>query len=855
MERNILENRFIAARRKIIAGDFKSLNDMQQKAVMATEGPLLLLAGAGSGKTTVLINRITNLIRYGRGSDTDEVPQWVGEEELRLLEEAAEGKNQPDEKLRSLCAIEPVEPWRILAITFTNKAADELKARLRAALGDRAEDVWAMTFHSACVRILRRYIEPLGYSRSFTIYDSSDSVAVMKRILKELELDEKVFQPKTVLGYISRAKDAMQSPEDFAEEAAKSHDPRLKYMAKAYAEYSKRLKSADAVDFDDLIYLTVRLLMENSEVLEYYQRFFRYVLVDEYQDTSKLQYKLVSTLAGEYNNICVVGDDDQSIYRFRGATIENILSFEETYKNARTIKLEQNYRSTAHILGAANAVIRHNTGRKGKELWTDLGDGDKPKLYIAESDNEEAQYVAARIIYGVSSGMKWKDFAVLYRMNAQSNRLEYAFKRNNIPYRVVGGMRFFDRAEIKDVTSYLSVVQNPTDDLRLLRIVNNPPRGIGQTAIENMRSIVSREGRPLIDVMRDARLYPELSRSAGKILLFCELLDNLAAASDQIPLDEFYDYLLEKSGYMAALGNTDEALARIDNIKELKSNIVNYMEHNEEPTLAGFLDEIALYTDLDNMDSSDDNVIMMTMHAAKGLEFPWVFVVGMEDGIFPSSRSIGEEEEMEEERRLCYVAMTRAKQELTLTAAKRRMLFGRTTSNLLSRFVDEIPSEHIDRPAESVEPEYGGYDSEPDLEYMEYRHRESNYDRYSGEHRSSYGGNSYGNSGYSSRNPDDAGYIPKYSYTGGGYSSKNSEVRSRPLRPAKEKKTVTPETPAKPKLMNISVGDTVEHKAFGRGQVTAITQMPGDALISVSFEKSGEKRLMLKTAGAFMKKL
>ncbi|MGX8699681.1 MAG: ATP-dependent helicase, partial [bacterium] len=507
--------------------------------------------------------------------------------------------------------------WRILAITFTNKAADELKSRLAAKLGEElAGDIWAQTFHSACVRILRRNIDRLGYANSFTIYDSSDSLAVMKRVLKDLDMDEKTLPPRLVLSVISRAKDQLQDWETFAAEAGGSRDPREKAIAKAYAEYQRRLKSADAVDFDDLIFLTVKLLTENEEVRAYYQRYFKYVLVDEYQDTSLLQYRLVSLLSGGSQNLCVVGDDDQSIYRFRGATIENILSFEQQFPGARLIKLEQNYRSTGHILEAANAVIRHNRGRKGKELWTQAGAGERPLLVVKESDDEEAQYVASAILEAVERGASFKDFAVLYRMNAQSNRLEYAFKRQGIPYKVVGGMRFFDRAEIKDITSYLALVRNPQDDLRLLRVVNTPARGIGAATLESAQSLAHIEGLPLFEVIRNAGRYPSLRRAAPKLAAFAALILTLAEKAERMPLDEFYDALLEETGYVKALGNSDEALARVDNLNELKSNILTYMEGASAPSLAGFLDEIALYTDLDGVKAGDSAVILMTMHAA-----------------------------------------------------------------------------------------------------------------------------------------------------------------------------------------------------------------------------------------------
>ena len=820
---NELQQNFIKARRELISRDFSGLNPQQREAVLTTQGPLLLLAGAGSGKTTVLISRIANLIRYGRASDSQDIPQELAQEDMeRVISLSQDPQGRISDEIRHICQLDPAEPWRIMAITFTNKAAGELKSRLAAMLGPQAQDIWAMTFHSACVRILRRSAESIGISRSFTIYDTDDSISIMKRILKELNIDEKAFPPRNVLGYISRAKGDMMTAEKYAQEAQRGYDPRKKTIAKAYAEYERRLRSADALDFDDLIFCTVRLLLEDEDVRSYYQRFFRYVLVDEYQDTSNLQYLLASTLAGGRDNICVVGDDDQSIYRFRGATIENILSFEKRYKGARCIKLEQNYRSTGHILGAANAVIKNNQGRKGKELWTSAQDGEKLTLYLSDSDDDEAQYVCARILGGRSSGMSWGDFAVLYRMNAQSNRLEYAMKRNGIPYKVVGGMKFFDRAEIKDMTSYLCAIENPDDDLRLLRIINSPPRGIGGTTVERLRAIAAQRQEPVNAIIGECQAYPELKAAVPKLMSFYQLMAGLREASRSMPLDQFYDLLLEKTGYITALGTSDEALSRVDNIKELKSNIVSYMERSGEPSLAGFLDEIALYTDLDSVDSGEESVIMMTIHSAKGLEFPWVFIVGMEDGIFPSLRSIGEQEEMEEERRLCYVALTRAKQKLTLTAARHRMLFGRTSSNMISRFVDEIPEEHITRPQDSRR---GGYQSIPDEEYMEHQRLEAQ-------------------SGYRA-------------YTRGGQGARGYGSRPDHRRQAAHPVGSPAGAQSKPaaKLLEISVGDAVRHKAFGQGVVTAYTAMPGDALITVEFDSVGQKRLMLKTAGTFMEKI
>ncbi len=829
---NEMKERFVKARKAIIERDFSHLNDMQRAAVMTTEGPLLLLAGAGSGKTTVLINRIVNLIRYGRASDSDEVKAAVTEDDLRFLEAYAAAPVPEDQaRARALCALDPVDPWRIIAITFTNKAAQELNDRLTAMLGESAEGIWAMTFHSACVRILRRDIDRLGYERSFTIYDQDDSIAVMKRVLKELDMDDRTFPPRSILGEISRAKNDMLLPEDFAAEAEKGYDFRRKQVAKAYTAYARRLRQANAADFDDLILLTVRLLKEYDDVREHYQRLFRYVLVDEYQDTDHLQYELAACLAGGRDNICVVGDDDQSIYKFRGATIENILSFEDQFKNARTIRLEQNYRSTGHILAAANAVIANNTERKGKTLWTANGQGEKLRLVVTYSDDEEAEYVAAQMIAGVAKGMHWRDFAVLYRMNAQANRLEFAMKRNAIPYRVIGGTRFFERAEIKDVLSYLCFIHNTEDDLRLARIINVPARGIGGTTLTKLQAIAAAEGRSVYAVIEDCGAYPELKTPAPRLKKFAELTEELRILAAKEPLDVFYDALLEKTHYIDSLGTNDEALSRADNVRELRSNIVSFMDRNPEPSLAAFLDEVALYTDIDQYAPGDDCCVLMTMHSAKGLEFPQVFIVGMEDGIFPSLRSIGEEEEMEEERRLCYVAVTRAKRNLTLTAAKRRMLFGRTSSNMLSRFIDEIPDEHIDRPPDARQSRTGEY-YEPDGDYLEYRRRES----------------------WSERSRDvsrpartfSGEYPPELSRTAGFYSR---PAKKSPA-PAKRPVSASPDV----NLPSFAVGDRIEHTAFGFGVIDKITPMPSDALIEVTFDGVGKKRLMLRSAAQYMKK-
>ena len=684
-----LERRFLTARRAYIEKSFSRMNPMQLEAVLTTEGPLLLLAGAGSGKTTVLINRIANLIRFGCGATSQELPENLTEDDVAFL---AHDADTDPERAAALCAMHPAVPWSIIAITFTNKAANELKDRLAAMLGPEANDVWAMTFHSACCRILRREIDRLGYDRSFTIYDTVDSERVVKEILRDRNLDEKTFPPRMVLGMISKAKDKMSMPEDFAKDVG--DDYRLKRIAELYAEYQKRLRASNAVDFDDIILLTVQLLQEYEEVRDYYQRKFRYVLIDEYQDTNHLQYLLASLLAGRYENICVVGDDDQSIYRCRGATISNILDFEKEYKGAKVIRLEQNYRSTQSILDAANAVIAHNRGRKGKKLWTDNGTGENILFYEAYNESDEANFVANNILTE-SKGKGFKDFAILYRTNAQSNAMEYAFKRCGIPYRIIGGTRFFDRAEVKDMLAYLWVISNRADDLRLKRIINQPPRGIGAKTVETIERLCAASGKPLYSVVSDPYTYPAMERSAQKLMSFTVLIEECAELSRTLPLPDFYEELLIRTGYVKMLEEKDEVenRTRLENVRELKSSIVNYVENTDTPSLSGFLEEIALYTDIEQYDKDADAVVMMTMHSAKGLEFPNVYIVGMEEGLFPGMRCIGDPEEMEEERRLCYVAITRAKSHLTLTAAKQRMLYGRTSTNRPSRFIDEIPPE------------------------------------------------------------------------------------------------------------------------------------------------------------------
>lgn len=785
------EKCFLLVRRNYIASQFAQLNDMQRTAVLTTQGPLLLLAGAGSGKTTVLINRIANLIRFGRSSDSDAIPDGVAPEDLAFLERLPSEPEEAD-RLRAdrLCALEPAEPWSILAITFTNKAANELKERLTSLLGPRAQDIWAMTFHSACCRILRREIEKMGYSRSFTIYDASDSERVMKDIIKNMGLDDKTFPAKNVLGAISKEKDRLVSPQELLDRALETGDIRLEHIARAYQKYQTQLFENNSLDFDDIILVTVKLLQQYREVRSYYQRHFRYILVDEYQDTNHLQYLLTSLLTGAEENICVVGDDDQSIYRFRGATIENILDFEKHYPRTRTIRLEQNYRSTQAILNAANAVISHNIARKGKRLWTANGQGNPIRVYEAYDEGAEANYVASRILSG-SREAGFHSHAILYRTNAQSNALEFALKRNGIPYRVIGGTRFFDRAEVKDMLSYLCIINNRSDDLRLKRIINNPPRGLGQKTIDMVLRLSQAEQVAMYQVVSNPHSYAPLEKSANKLLQFSTLIEDLdRLLADGMSLPDFYEELLKRSGYvdMLTAKATPENKTRLENVRELKSSIHAYVSSVEDPTLAGFLEEIALYTDLEEYNQGDDAVVMMTMHSSKGLEFPHLFLVGFEEGLFPGMRAIGDPEEMEEERRLCYVAITRAKETLTICYAKQRMLYGKTSSAMPSRFLREIPEEVLARRS------------------------------------------------------------PNHSY-------REAAFPTVPIRKAPAQGTDNSLLPNSGAYLELNKGEMVLHSAFGRGLVLSVMKMGGDALLEIAFDDIGTKKLMAKAASQHMKKL
>ncbi|MBQ9467902.1 MAG: UvrD-helicase domain-containing protein [Clostridia bacterium] len=698
-----LRARFTAAKRALFDKMNEKYNAPQREAIYAVNGPLLVLAGAGSGKTSVLVRRIAQIIRFGNAYEDDALPPFVDEEAVKTLEDAA-ATGEDAEAILSQYAVAPCPPWRMLAITFTNKAAGEMKQRLADMLGeDDASQVWAGTFHAICVRILRRHGASVGVPSNFTIYDQDDAKKVIASCVEELKLDEKVFSPKAVMNVISRAKDRLMDPAELARKAA--GDYRMKTCAEIYGLYEEKLRAAQALDFDDIIFFAVRLLSENEEIRRFYQDKFDYISVDEYQDTNRAQLELSKLLAGVKCNLMVVGDDDQSIYRFRGATIENILSFDRDFPDARIVKLEQNYRSTSVILDAANGVISHNEGRHAKKLWCSGAKGDPITLKRLDNQNEEARYIVNKIRSQTQGGKrKYSDFAVLYRINAQSNALENAFAHDAIPYRVLGGTRFYDRKEVKDVIAYLCVVFNPGDNLRLLRIINEPKRKIGGTTIAALGQIAAVEGKSIFEIMESAENYPALAKAQPKLAAFCGLIRSLQKAAAERPLPELFEKTIEDSGYMDMLlaeGITE--IDRLENVKELVSNAVEYAETKEDATLGGFLEEVALINDIDRYDENADAVVLMTVHSAKGLEFPVVFLPGMEEGLFPGTQTVNEKRDLEEERRLAYVALTRAKDKVFISHARERMLFGHTQYNQLSRFVNEIPAELI-----SDETEQGG---------------------------------------------------------------------------------------------------------------------------------------------------
>lgn len=789
------KSEILALRRAVLEKDFARMNDRQKQAVFTVNGPLLILAGAGSGKTTVLINRIANILRYGDAYNSTYLRDDLDENDIAACKAYIENGTPLTTESQEHLSVSACAPWRIMAITFTNKAAGELKDRLCAMLGETANDIWASTFHSTCARILRRDGERIGYSSHFTVYDTDDQRRLMKSILKELDISEKNITPKSILNEISRAKDSLISPAEYA--LTVGDDFRLKIISRAYTTYQKRLEDADAMDFDDLINKVVELFKKCPDVLERYQDRFRYLMVDEYQDTNHAQYTFVRMLAEKSGNLCVVGDDDQSIYKFRGATIENILSFENTFQNATVIRLEQNYRSTQNILDAANAVIEHNTERKGKTLWTQNGTGAMIHLHTAENETDEAERITKIILDGVAAGRKFSDYAVLYRMNSQSLTFERNFAKSGVPHRIIGGTRFYERREIREMIAYLSVINNPSDEMRLRRIINTPKRSIGDRSVEVAAQIGQQTGETLFEVVSHAKDYPALSRAANKMTLFAAQMQGLIELNndEKVTLGELYDELVERIDYLNFLKTDDPESAedRAANVQELASNLRRFEEENPEGTLSDFLEEVSLITDIDNYDNNADSVVLMTVHSAKGLEFPVVFLPGMEENIFPGMASVYVPSEVEEERRLAYVAITRAKEELYIFHAESRMIFGMTNRNRVSRFVEEIPETLIEHT----------------------RSRD-----------------------YSARPVS----MPSF----GG---------AKPFGEAPKTKSVaeaggfTPKPRVKPAPAGTyRVGDTVLHKAFGTGLIVSATPMANDTLLEVAFDKVGTKKLFANFA-------
>ncbi len=768
---------FQEIRKKILAKEYPGLNPRQLEAVLHTEGPLLVLAGAGSGKTTVIVHKIAHLIRYGKMRD--EIPTGISDQDLEILGWYADGElDELPEHLTAYLAGEPVAPWQILAITFTNKAAGELKDRLIARLGESGGDIFASTFHAACVRFLRRDAEKIGYEKNFTIYDTADQQTLMKTCIKDLDVDEKKYPPRTVLSLISNAKDKLIDPMEYGK--LNAGDFYLSTVVDLYERYQKKLKQNNAMDFDDLIVNTVRLLEECPEVLSYYQNRFRYILVDEYQDTNHAQYRLVSLLAKAHQNLCVVGDDDQSIYKFRGADIQNILGFEEEFSQCRVIKLEENYRSTQNILDAANSVIDHNSGRKGKNLWTSAGSGEKIELYAALNEHGEAYHIADAIRNLESS---LNDSVILYRMNAMSRVVEDALLRSAIPYKVVGGLRFYDRKEIKDLTSYLRLIQNHGDNVALRRIINEPKRGIGATTVDKVEGLSVGEGLTMFEVCQRAETFAELpAKTAEKLMMFAKMILDLRRELDEgMGLELFTKLVMEKTGMLAALKQekTVENQTRLENLDEFISMVQESVKKDAALTLEQMLEDISLISDIDNYDEAQETVTLMTLHSAKGLEFPNVFLMGMEEGVFPGMRSFGDQEEIEEERRLCYVGITRAKERLYLSRAQSRTLFGSTKYNPPSRFLEEIPAELLEVKEERMKTPAAV----------------------------------------------DFAITPAKGFGKSGYLDQKEE----------KKPTATG--------LSYAPGDKVQHRKFGIGTVVAAQSMGADMLLRIQFAE-GEKKLL-----------
>lgn len=851
---------FIKLKKKLLEMEFGRLNGPQREAVFKINGPLLVLAGAGSGKTSVLVNRIAYMIKYGNAYHSDDVPDGLTDDDLevmRRLAGAVDGTagmggrpevpetfetHETPERIAGLLKDRPVYPSSILAITFTNKAAREMKQRLESIPGINVNNMWVCTFHAACVRILRRDIEKLGYGRGFVIFDTSDQQTVVKDCLKELNLNEKNFPVREVLSKIGQAKDELIEPEVFSN--MYDSDFRMKKIAGIYELYQKKLRSSNALDFDDIILLTIKLFADNPPVLDYYQNKFRYIMVDEYQDTNTAQYTLVSLLAKRNKNLCVVGDDDQSIYMWRGANIRNILDFEKEFSDCGVVKLEQNYRSTKTILNAANDVIKNNAGRKRKSLWTENAEGDGIQLYEAMTEYDEAAYIATEIErLKQSEGRSYRDFALLYRINAQSRALEDALMKAGIPYRIFGGLRFYDRKEIKDIIAYLRLIQNPADDVALKRIINVPKRGIGNTTVEMAENIAADRGASIYSVISSAAEIPELRRAAPKLAEFASMMVNFRAMAEYLSVSELIETVIDKSGILPELQAEDtiEAQTRIENIKELISGAMEFeaqaeanvdvdavwriegsgngadagsraaaVEENgvdEAKGLEAYLANVSLVSDIDSLEDASDNVLLMTLHSAKGLEFPVVFIPGFEEGIFPGLRSMGSDEEMEEERRLCYVGITRAKEKLYLTNAHSRTLFGNTTYNTCSRFMKEIPEKLFVKKDGHGKSDHSGFGRQ----YRPWADKTQ--------------GQPWGDS-----RQDNAGFAARSGQSGAGIAG-NTAVKS-----------------ADSSYKELKAGDNVVHKKFGVGKITLVTLDKGDHVIEIQFKKSGMKRLVAEYA-------
>ena len=818
---------FIELRKKLLENEYGRLNPQQRKAVFYVNGPLLVLAGAGSGKTSVLVNRIAYMIKYGNAYHSDFIPQELTAEELQQMREEADTAEKTcaaqkageagsmvkasdlTDSLVGILKENPVHPASILAITFTNKAAKEMKQRLENILGESIGNLWVSTFHAACVRILRRDIEKLGYGKSFVIFDTSDQQTLIKDSIRELNLNDKNFPVREVLSKIGRAKDELKEPAEYAAEAGS--DFRLSKIARIYELYQRKLRNNNALDFDDIIMLTIKLFLDHPPVMEYYQKKFKYVMVDEYQDTNKAQYTLVSLLANHFKNLCVVGDDDQSIYGWRGADIRNILDFEKEFKDAAVIKLEQNYRSTKTILDAANQVIKNNGGRKSKTLWTENCQGECIQYYEADNEREEASFITGEIEGLVKSEeRRYKDFALLYRINAQSRVLEEAFMKSGIPYRIFGGLRFYDRKEIKDIISYLRLIQNPADDVALKRVINVPKRGIGNTTLETAAGIALERSCSIYAVISSANEIPDLKRAAAKLTEFVSMINSFRAQAESTGMQELIDMVINKSGILTELKaeETDEAKTRIENIQELISGAIEFEEQSEEKGLETYLANVMLVSDIDNFEGERDHVVLMTLHSAKGLEFPIVFIPGFEEGVFPGMRSMDSEAELEEERRLCYVGITRARERLYLTSTYSRTLFGNTTYNRGSRFMKEIPTELLEIKARR----------EKQVDSFT-RARSSGADKY--------GSNSNG--------------------FAGGFGTFGSDIPGFGIAAQKSPKdsinAVSDAEGSKP-VTEFKAGDQVVHKKFGVGKIKSVLLDKGDYVLEIEFRNAGMKRLM-----------